>query len=572
MKNRKAISWIFIAIVLTIAAHLFLSYKGDVAASLVQRSALIDEPFTQPDRLSVEVRGKSAAVIEKQGANWRMVSPYAALADERAVMRLLDILSVTMIDDTLGDQELLKLGRTREDFGLEEPEAKIRVKDGKSQTEIAFGCMTPAGRGVYATVNDERAVYVVSSNVFAAANLPPDGFRNRRLFPELGAAVSSFDLKRGTGSFMRFMRMGDAWMMNEPEQSVASANKIKDLLAAASSATAVEFVWPVGAQGEVATASASLLAGYGLDPESAVTLTIRCSDGVDSQVSFGKEAKDGLVYALVQGAGAIVTVDAKLKDLALAGAQDFTDTRLFPLDARTATRISVSDGGVNYLLAKDDSGEWRLDAPVVAKTDKESVDKFLKRLFELKSTDLDADGISVIAVTSAPPRVVSRAALLGDMRLEDLRSREIINVAPAAVRRLVTTPRGEKPTAVVYDKDRRAWNIEVTPVPGSVSSEGIENVLAALSPVKAETIVKLKVSAAELREYGLETPRVSVAVDSDNVDSIRRNLLIGDKAEEGGFYATLGATDAVFVISEETVSKLMSSLVKADGSEIKDEK
>ena len=568
MKNRKAISWIFIAIVLTIAAHLFLSYKGDVAASLVQRSALLDEPFVQPDRLSVVVRGKSAAVIEKQGTNWRMVSPYAALADERAVMRLLDLLSVTMIEDTLGDQELLKLGRTREDFGLEEPEAKIRVKDGKSLTEIS----SPSTTATLGPVNDEKAVYVVSTNVFSAANLPPDGFRNRRLFPELGGAVSSFDLKRGTGSFMRFMRMGDAWMMNEPEQSAASATKVKDLLAAANSATAVEFVWPVGAQGEVATASASLLAGYGLDPESAVTLTIRCSGGVDSQVSFGKEAKDGLVYALVQGAGAIVTVDAKLKDLALAGAHDFTDTRLFPLDARTATRISVSDGGVNYLLAKDDSGEWRLDAPVVAKTDNESVDKFLKRLFELKSTDLDVNGISVIAVTSAPPCVVSRKALLGDLRLEDLRSREIINVAPAAVRRLVTTPRGEKPTAVVYDKDRRAWNIEDTPVLGSVSTEGIETVLAALSPVKAETIVKLKVSAAELREYGLETPLVSVAVDSDNVDSIRRNLLIGDKAEAGGYYATLGATDAVFVISEETVSKLMSSLVKADGSEKKDAK
>ena len=75
MKNRKAISWIFVAILLTSAAHVLLWYKGDVAASLVQRSALLDEPFLKPDAVSVEVRGKSAAVIERQDNVWKMVSP-----------------------------------------------------------------------------------------------------------------------------------------------------------------------------------------------------------------------------------------------------------------------------------------------------------------------------------------------------------------------------------------------------------------------------------------------------------------------------------------------------------------
>ena len=53
---------------------------------------------------------------------------------------------------------------------------------------------------------------------------------------------------------------------------------------------------------------------------------------------------------------------------------------------------------------------------------------------------------------------------------------------------------------------------------------------------------------------------MTVAIDQAKEDSVRRNILIGDEAQ-GGRFATLGATDAVFVISQEVLNRLTEPLV-----------
>jgi len=560
MKNRRAIAWLLLALFTTVAAHVLLYYKGGLESALVQRRTLLDLPVEGVNRLVVSRRTGQGAVLVRT-SSWRLVEPYSAIVDEKTVLKLLDSLSATDIEEGTGEQELLRLGRTREDFGLGEPQVKVVVSGGSESAGISFGTVTPGGDGYYAAVDGEAAVYVVPSNVFASVDLAPEGFRRKSLFPVGMESALAFDVKRGSGSFMRFARDGDMWRMKHPQDAPASSSRIKGFLAGVMSAEASSFAWPTGAAGEPATATASLLAGYGLDPESAVTVTVRCVDGIDRQVSFGKEAGSGAVYALAQNAGAVVTVDASLKDAALAETSEFTDTRLFPFDEQSVQRISVTDGDATYLLARGEDGAWLLDAPVAAATDAASVSRLLGRLLSLKTTDVATNGVAISITTNVPPVTVARSAALGGVRLEDLRSREILKVDPAAARRVVVTRgQGGKPTSVVYDKDRRTWNVELSEKPGTVSVPAVEGVLGALNPLKAEWIVKLKVSASDLRGYGLDAPRLVVAVDHGKDDAVRRNILVGGEAR-GGRYATLGAADAVFVISTELADRLAAPLV-----------
>ena len=551
--------WLAIALFLTLGAHFLLSYKLGVRAALVQRTSLLDQQFSSPSRIAISRDGRQDAVLARMTA-WRLVEPFAASTDERAVLKMIDLLSTCEIEDTLSDQELERLGRSREDFGLDAQHAlRVAISAADATTTILFGLPTPIGDGVYAAVDGEDAVYVVTSNAYASVNLDADSLRCRTLLPDSAGPVSSFDLKRGSGAFMRFMRDGDTWKMTEPRKTAASAAKIRKMLGDIASAEASDFVWPTGAKNEGANATVSLLAGYGLDPESAVTITMKCADGSDQQVSFGKEAKDGKVYALMQNAGAIATVPATLKDQALAGVAEFTDSRLFPFEPSAAARISIMDGPVSYLLAKGEDGSWRLDAPVAAPTDQETVDALLERLFALTSADAQPSGASQQAVS------ILRSSALGSIRLESLRSREIFKIDAAAVKRLVVSGfRGPMPTSIVYDKDRRAWNVEKSPVGGSVNVPAVEAAIETLSPLVADGIVKLKVSPSDLRRFGLENPRVTIAVDQDREDSLRRNILIGDALESGGVYATLGATEAVFILPERTVRRLEAPLVRKE--------
>ena len=88
-------------------------------------------------------------------------------------------------------------------------------------------------------------------------------------------------------------------------------------------------------------------------------------------------------------------------------------------------------------------------------------------------------------------------------------------------------------------------------------------VLAELHPLKAERIVKLKVQPSDLRLYGLEKPRLVVAIDFSTPGAVRRNLQIGE-ATQGGAYATVGAADAVFVLSDRAVTAFSASLLKTN--------
>ena len=561
MKNMRIIVWFLVGISLLVVANFFLSFNDTPETAIVQRMSLLTVPDDAVSMLEISRDGSVESVLTRTGS-WRLVEPFAGSVDESVVLRLLDALAYAPLDDSLGDQELLKLGRTRADFGLENPRLCIRVRAGDTETSISFGTTTPSASGVYAAIEGVHAVYVVPSNTLAAVDVPASGFRRRTLFTSGEESVASFDVKRGTGEFMRFKRDGDGWAMVQPTEGPAAAQKIKKLLTDVMSASAFDFVWPIGGSNEVAEATGALLAGYGLGAENAVTLTLKGMDGSDRRISFGSDAGEGRVYALVHNGSAIVTVDGSLKDMASLGNSAFADTRLFPYEASQVNGISIVDGGVTCMLAKNDDGSWRMDSPISAPASLTAVESLVATVLALRGGDADERGVEVSISADERKVHVSRESLGPHFRLENLRSLEILKIDPASVRRLSVTgtdTNGMK--SVAYDRDRRAWSVEASSVPGTVSEGGITRVLGVVNPLEAGRIVKLKVSADDLGGYGLDKPRLTVAIDLEREDAIRRNILVGD-ATSGGCFATVGASDAVFVLPESAVYDLSADIVE----------
>ena len=561
MRNMRIIFWLSVGIAALLGVNILLTFNDSQDTAIVQRTSLLPFPDDAVSLIEISRGGGVESVLTHTGS-WRLVEPFAGSVDEAVVLKLLDALAYAPLDDSLGDQELLRLGRTRADFGLESPRLAVRLRAGASEAAISFGSPTPSASGVYAAIDDVRAVFVVPSNTFAAVDVPASGFRRRTLFTSGEESVASFDVKRGAGEFMRFRREGDGWLMVQPTEGPASLTKIKKLLSDVMSASAVDFVWPVGGSNEVAEASDALLAGYGLGAESAVTLTLKGTDGSDRRISFGSDAGEGRVYALVHNGAAVVTVDAALKDLVSPGNSALADTRLFPYETSQVSGMSIVDDGVACMLAKNEDGTWRLDSPISAAASSTAVDSLLSAVLALRGGDTDENGVEVSISADERKVRVSRAALGPGFRLENLRSLEILKIDPASVRRLSVTGSGTNGTeSVVYDRDRRAWSVEVSSVKGTVSENGVARVLGVVNPLEAGRIVKLKVSADDLGGYGLEKPRLTVAIDLEREDAIRRNILVGD-ATDGGCFATVGASDAVFVLPESAVYDLSADIVE----------
>ena len=559
MRNAKSII-ILLTIIAVAAALDYFVYFGKGPSSTSKRTTLVD---FQSEAASVRIErvGSPAVVLDRGLGGWRLTNPFASGADEQAVMKLVDVLTQTPVVEVISDSELLKLGRTRADFSLEEPVLTVTLTGmDKSVCRFMFGSATPTQDGVYASVEGVDAVFILGKPAFSFVDVRPDDLRQRSLLPLGGAWVTSFEIKREGIPLLEFLRTGAGWNVGSEK---ASSQKITEFIDDLTTASAVSFIWPVGSSNETDHATSSLLAGYGLDPDSAVTVTLNDINGKSRRLSFGKEADDGNVYALVQNGNAIVTVPSKLRDFARQDPVMFTDSRLFPVEARSVNGFSVSSDGSLYSLVRDKDGKWGLESPVVAPADQEASDALLSLILSLSPADVvKENGVAVSVLTNMSKVLIPRERILGKRTFEDLRSREMLKIDAPLVKRIVSTVGGKTPktASVVYDRERRQWNLDTEADGVTVNVKGVESVLSVINPLAAVRIEKLAVVAADLDDYGLDTPFLTVAIDQDSDETIRRNILIGKKTR-GGRFATIGSSDAIFVISDATVSRLSASIV-----------
>ena len=559
MTNRKSILTLLVLLLLLAAANVFLRY-GLPESKAAGRQALVED-VDGVCRIILERKGRQAVSLAKDDRAWRLVSPYAGSVDERVVMKFVDVLSMTPITDVIGESALLKLGRTRGDFSLDEPFLSVVLEfENGGQERLDFGSRTSLTNGVFVSIDGMDSVFVVPTSVLETVDVGAERFRRRALFTIDESSIVSFGIKRGTNPLMEFIRADAGWRVKDVK---ASAQKVSDLLGKVVSASAESFVWPVGASNETEHASAALLVGYGLDPDAAVTVTVKGADGADRRISFGKEERNGRVYALVHGGTAIVTLPSSLRALADQDEGAFTDSRLFPVEARSVGSFSLSDHDVLYAFVRGKDGDWMLESPIVARADGETVNAVLSRILSLSNSDIVPAGeeLAVSVSTNTTKAIVSRTSVFGSMAPERLRSKEVLRIDPTLVKRIVRIAgEGGKSVSVLYDRERKVWNLENGGTDAVPDPKGINGVLSAIKSLSASRIEKLKVPAADLDDYGLDKPFLTVAVDQEVEEAVRRNIIIGKKAI-GGRFATIGSSDAVFVIDDAQVNALSSDIV-----------
>lgn len=559
MSNRRVIFWLFYGALVAIIANLLLMWQTP-SKRVISRRVMLDPTFNV-QTVSIERLGEPMTVLSKTEGRWLLAEPYIGEVDSQTVLRLMDALMSSVPNDTLSDAELSKLGRMKKDFGFAYPQVKVAFSNGLDVVEIAFGDFTPMSNEVYVARSDSEAIYTLPSEVFTAADLSADAFRQRAVFPYEPGFIASFDVKKPDENLLSFTRDGESWRIGE---SAASASKVTEFLTLLADTDAGRFVWPTGATNETPVASAALLSGYGLDSDSAIVVSLHCRDGVDRRLLLGRDAGKTETYALIREGEAIVTLPMALKTAAVQNGQTFADTRLFPLVEESVASFSINDGVTSYVVAREAGDSWRLDAPVAAVADAKVVSTVLGRILTLTPADIDPTGIKVTVSTNQPVFVVSKLSLLGKGRLDDLRSREILKVDPTLVRRLVATP-GETfrrdSVALVRHRERRMWTIESDRKrSGAIQSEALEKILAGLASLQALRIETIKASPSELARFGLEKPFYTLAVDQEKEGSVRRNIIIG-AATKDGRYATVGASEAVFVLPKKTVDVLTAALV-----------
>jgi hypothetical protein len=569
MNNLRATVFLCVGIAVIACGLYVLSFRTRAVATATTRNSLCT--FALDDVKSFDVvRGGTNLVALTRGDDgaWRIIAPYAAPADEAVVRRLVDAVTLLPLGDMRTEEELAALHEDLADFGLAgDVRATVTLRSNSSAVSISFGAPTASGKEVYARTSGLRNVFTVANAAFDAVPLDADGFRRRALVASDAKDVTGIDLRVPESPFVKLVRGAGGWRLAAPVEAPADAAAVEKLVAGLAEAKVAEFVLPSASNpppGGESAIKPSALAPYGLSSDAGFAVTVRAASGAAEQIVFGAHRGTNLVYALVQNGTAVVAVDAALAELCRAGGASFRDSRVFPLGAgERLASVSLTAGSLVYVLAQGTNGVWRLEAPVVAQADPAAAAAMVDRVLRMRRSDVpdsppEKDGVRVSVATSAgvqPGVVVPAAFFEGCGAFADLRSKTLLALDPASVRRISVTPKGAAGITVAPSADRSKWNIEGGP-PATVSVDAVKKLLTALTRVDAAAVETVAATPDDLRRCGLDVPELTIAIDFEQADSTRRNLLLGGVAAGGGRYATVGGADAVFILSRAVVQEL----------------
>ena len=581
MSNRRFILFFLVGIAACAAGLWGLAVRARVVASDATRRVLCPVDPSSADAVTVSTSGGMRLTLERKAEGWRIVLPFPSAADPAPVAQLLDMLTLTPIDDMRSEDELRQLNETLADFGLNPPRATVSLAAAGITNIVHFGAATASGKELYARVEDMQNVFTLSADIFAVVPTDIDAFRPRALLTCPRDEITGLEFRVPDAAFVKLVREGTAWRMTAPLAAAADADAVSTLVDRLAAARVADFTLPSATQPPPhgttpdGTLPAAALVPYGLSTDAALSVTVRAMDGSAETVLFGGAAGTNRVWALVQNGTTVVSTDAAVAELCRAHEAAFRDTRIFSFKKGEELKsISLTADSLVYVLGRDTNGLWRIDAPVVAPADQALTAALSEKILTLKQNDLvpqDAkkkpgSEIHVAVETTAAnyPVIAVPATCFGDgLSFADLRSKTLLTLDPGTVRRLSVKRGGDEAPAVVYDTARAVWNLE-KPVEGRRSNqEAIKALQTALARVEAVSVETVAATPADFQRCGLDAPACVVTVDVETTDvTTRRNILLGGVTSGGGRYATVGGVDAVFIVSKQTAAALMSDLTE----------
>ena len=320
---------------------------------------VIEIPQDQITKIEIRRMGADPVVLVK-GAIWTIDAPKKIAADGDAVNAIVSSLAVLsserLVDEKTADFAL---------YGLKSPILTLVVgrKDGKTHT-LHFGDSAPSGSAVYARVEGEQRLFLVSSSTKAGLEKTWRDLRDKRLLPFDSEKLTRVEL--GPIEFAK--NNANAWTIVKPQALRADnfaaeelVRKLKDAKMEVTNDTEEEAAIP-------AKFAAAKPVGIAKVTDNKGTMQI--------EVRAGKE-KD--FYAKSSAVEGIFKTTAELGEGLAKGLDDFRNKKLFEFGFNQPETVEVKQGGTAFLFTKS-GADWKRGGKTM---DPGSVQQLIDRLREL---------------------------------------------------------------------------------------------------------------------------------------------------------------------------------------------
>ncbi len=372
----------------------------------------------QVQRLEIRDGSGFFQLAKGDQGQWLLQQPISARAAPLVVQMILNELFDLRIEQFVAESKADLFA-----YGLDDAAVKVSVASGGKDgvTDLWLGSAVATNKDlVYAWVKGSDSICAVRTGILARLAVKTDDLRDRRLTSLSIYDISYVRLEEGENA-LELRKDGDTWSVVEPKPWKADSRRVKDLLSAWIGAGIETFVAaPATNMSQLGLAPAARTLKFARRPpsaEGAEAAPAPAGDELTVQVS-GLKRELGRILVRVEQDNALYEIIADaLKDVSI-NPLFYRDREVLDLDSEDVLKITLTQGGREFSIARGASGEFQAVGGGEGELDKEAVADLLMTACHLVVSEFveDAPG-KLPGYGLNEPRAVLALGLKGEAGL-----------------------------------------------------------------------------------------------------------------------------------------------------------
>ncbi|AKJ63527.1 DUF4340 domain-containing protein [Kiritimatiella glycovorans] len=520
-------------------------------------------------------RGDTTLECARRHGAWQMLRPSLSRVDHSELDRITSSLHTLEVLDRIDLDETATL----KEYGLENPRARVAVRDNRGEHVWLVGRSAPLSEGVYLRPQGEAYVLRTEDRVLELIPESAARLRDRSLFHLADERVRRIDVRRDAGA-LQLVRHESGWSIRQPVSSAARDHVVEDWLNSLYGQKIHAFI----------ADEVSDLAGYGLQASSRrISLGAGEDEGESLVLGDSLPEQPGMMYAKYGDDYSIFAVSNRLAELLDIPLRELRDPRLVPASPAELDRIELRRGSDRVLLRRRDPEGWAVSEPPSFAAESSTVDRLLKlwtsaevdRYLQPEEWPAGETGETCWHVEfSGQDERVYRFTVAAEthpdgghlLRSEDSEMPALVSdpLLPAVssdplfYRRLTVLelPR-EKIRRVELRGSGRTIEYDFEADESGDAPDWVRRLIETGDGLRAVRYVQSAPGQPE--RFGLDAPPVRITFLFRGAEDLGRVLLLG-KEIESGYYARFQGRDPVFVLPRDAVESLTRSLRTTEGA------
>ena len=376
MKGLRSFAGMLVILIALGAYLYFVESKRPAGGAADKKDKAFSVEASAIDDITIKSESGERTTLHKNGTDWQITQPATGKPDASAVSGLTTNLSSLEVQRVIDENP-----SDLTEYTLAQPRVEVTFKAGGKDHKLQIGRKTPPGSDLYARIDDQKRVVLISSFLDTTFNRTAFDLRDKAVLTVNRDEIGMLAVTTPAGA-MKLEKKDGEWRMAEPVAARADFSAVDGLVNRLTTLQMKSIVPPDAGDAKK----------YGLDkPAATVALG---SGSSQATLAIGTSSGEGAVYAHDLSKPTVVTIDASLLDDLKKAPTEYRQKDLFDARAFNATRLEFVRNGVTTAFEKvkgknkdgQEQETWKQVSPAAKDADQTKVDSLISAVTQARAT------------------------------------------------------------------------------------------------------------------------------------------------------------------------------------------